>query len=160
VKVALTTVEIIKYGTMGVTRCANALDKGRTGAHGFNRDDDRWNIDVEGVLCEYAAAKALGIKYDPVVDGLDTHLGDLGPRLQVRGTKYNRGNLLIHDKDADRDKFMLVTGALGVYTLRGWVYGEDGKHQKFVRWDKTKTRWAYWVGQEWLKPVESYLAAP
>ena len=84
-KVALTTDEIIKYGSLGVRRCANALDVGRTGAHGFNREDDRWNIDVEGVLCEYAAAKALGIDYDPIVDGLDTLLGEpLGSRQGCR----------------------------------------------------------------------------
>jgi hypothetical protein len=153
----LTTEEIIRFGGAGVARCANALEKRRSGAHGFNRDNERWQIDVEGLLAEAAAAKALGLPYEPTVGELDTHLGDIGPRLQVRSTKYPTGSLLIHDKDADRDKFILVTGIYGVYDIRGWIYGEEGKFDKYKK--QHGGRWAYWIGQHLLRPMESCLAA-
>lgn len=151
-RVALTTEEMVKYASAGVSRCANALEKRRVGAHGFDRNHERWQIDVEGVLTEAAAAKALNLPYEPVVGALDTMLGDIGPGLQVRGTKYSSGSLLIHAKDLDDHKFILVTGIYGIYDIRGWIHARDGKLDKL--WKQYKGRGAYWVGQEWLRPID------
>lgn len=155
-RIALTTEELIHYGGLGVARCANAMEKRRVGAHGFDRNYERWQIDVEGVLCEAAAAKALSLPYEPVVGRLDTSEGDIGPGLQVRGTKYNTGSLLVHQSDPDDDKFILVTGAYGVYDIRGWIHARDGKVEKL--WKTYKNRGAFWVGQEFLKPIGTVLA--
>ena len=152
-RVAFTAEELIEYGTHGVARCAFALEKGRQGAHGFDRHDERWQIDVEGVLTEAAAAKALGLPYSPTVGELDTSVGDIGPTLQVRGTKYPKGSLLMHDKDVDDHSYILVTGRYGVYDVRGWIYGREGKHKPF--WKDYKGRGAYWVPQEKLRPMDS-----
>ena len=155
-RVALTLEEMILHGGQGVARCANALEKRRQGAHGFDRDKERWQIDVEGLLAEAAAAKALGLPYEAVVGRLDTKEGDIGPGLQVRSTSYSFGHLLVHDKDDDDHKFILVTGIYGVYDVRGWVYARDGKHDKYKQ--TRKGRWAYWVPQDVLRPMESCLA--
>jgi len=152
-RVALTTQEIIVYGAAGVQRCANALEKRRVGAHGFNRHLERWQIDVEGVLAEAAAAKALGLSYEPVVGRLDTEEGDVGLGLQVRSTKYSSGSLLVHDSDADDDKFILVTGIYGVYDIRGWCFGREGKDKSL--WKTYKGRGAYWVPQDRLRAIET-----
>ncbi len=155
-RVALTTEELCTYGAQGVARCANAMEKRRQGAHGFDRNYERWQIDVEGVLCEAAAAKALSLPYEAVVGRLDTDEGDIGKGLQVRGTKYNTGSLLVHASDRDDDKFILVTGAYGVYDIRGWIHARDGKVDKL--WKEHRGRGAYWVPQEFLKPIETILA--
>ena len=152
-RVALTCEEMIRYGSAGVARTSNALEKRRVGAHGFDRNFERWQIDVEGVLTEAAAAKALGLPYEPVVGQLDTMIGDIGPGLQVRGTKYATGSLLIHDKDVDDHVFILVTGLYGVYDIRGWIHARDGKLPSL--WKMHKGRGAYWVSQHWLKPIET-----
>lgn len=152
-RIALTTEEMVRYGSAGLARTANALEMRRVGAHGFDRNHERWQIDVEGVLTEAAAAKALNLPYKPVVGELDTLLGDIGPGLQVRGTKYPTGSLLIHNKDLDDDIFILVTGIYGVYDIRGWIHARDGKLEKL--WKMYKNRGAFWVGQEWLKPIET-----
>lgn len=151
-RVALTTAELIEYGGKGVERCAYALEKNRVGAHGFNRNYERWQIDVEGLLAEYAAAKALNLPYVPTVGSLDTHEGDIAPGVQVRSTKYNTGSLLVHDKDLDDHRYILVTGAYGVYDLRGWIFASEGKDKKY--WKTYKTRGAYWVPQDALRPME------
>ena len=144
---------MIRYGSAGIARCAGAMSKRRQGAHGFDRNDERWQIDVEGVLCEAAAAKALGVPYEPVVGMLDTDLGDVAPGVQVRGTKYPQGSLLVHDSDRDRDKFILVTGKYGIYDMRGWIHAEHGKLPHL--WKVYKGRGAYWVGQQFLKPFDA-----
>lgn len=152
-RVALTTEELILYGTAGLSRCANALERRRVGAHGFNRDYERWQIDVEGVLTEYAAAKALGLSYEPVVGQLDTNDGDIAPGIQVRGTKYSSGSLLVHDSDPDDHAFILVTGIYGVYDIRGWIFGREGKEES--RWKVYKRRGAYWNAQDVLRSIDT-----
>jgi hypothetical protein len=151
-RIALTDEEMLSCVTAGGARTINALSKGRRGAHGFNRDFERWQLDIEGVMCEAAAAKALGLTYSPTVGRLDTDLGDIGPGLQVRGTKYSTGSLLIHDTDNDRDRFILVTGIYGVYDIRGWIYAEHGKSERL--WKMYKGRGAYWIPQDMLQPIE------
>jgi hypothetical protein len=151
VRIALTDEEMAMGAAAGCARLINALSKRRVGAHGFNRNYERWQIDVEGVLTEAAAAKALNLPYTPCVGELDTLLGDIGPNLQVRGTKYSSGSLLVHDKDQDDHIFILVTGIYGVYDIRGWIKAKDGKLKKL--WKEYKNRGAYWVPQDRLKPM-------
>jgi hypothetical protein len=150
-RVALTTEEMIEYGAAGIARCANAMAKQRQGAHGFNRNFERWQIDVEALLSEYAAAKALGLPYTPVVGRLDTFEGDIGPGLQVRSTKYNSGSLLVHDRDPMDDYFILVTGLYGVYDIRGWIQAKHAKQPQL--WKVYKGRGAFWVPQSMLQPM-------
>lgn len=150
-RIALTNDERKKYAMVGVHRRSNALERGRKGAHGFNRDNVGWQIDCEAAMAEYAAAKALGVTYSPVDDALDTHLGDIGRHLQIRSTQYNTGSLLVHDRDPEDDYFILVTGQDGVYDIRGWI---QAKHAKQPAWWKVyKGRGAYWVGQQHLQPM-------
>lgn len=148
--------ELKKYSKMGAERCASALARQRKGAHGFNRDNERWQIDVEGVLAEAAVAKALGVEYKATVDALDTKAGDipgLSTPLQVRSTKYTSGSLLIHHKDDDDHRFVLVTGIYGTYEIRGWIFAKFGKHDKL--WRQYKGRGAFWVPQDMLHPWDA-----
>lgn len=153
--------EMIRWAEKGVARCAHALTVGRKGAHGFNRDHERWQIDVEGVLAEAAVAKALGIEYEPVVGELDTESGDLGRwsnvPVQVRSTKYQTGSLLIHDRDPDDHRFVLVTGIYGTYQIRGWIYAKEGKKKNL--WKEYKGRGAYWVPQSALREFDPAVVA-
>lgn len=152
-RVALSDEQLLEWGSAGMSRTINALSMGRRGAHGFNRFSERWQIDVEGTLTEGAAALALGLPYEPCVGELDTVDGDIGPGLQVRGTKYAKGSLLVHDSDHDEHRFILVTGIYGVYDVRGWIYAKEGKQKKY--WKVYKERGAYWVPQSALRPLDT-----
>lgn len=152
-RIALTSEELLLFGSAGLNRAINAMEKRRAGAHGFDRFTERWQIDVEGVLTEAAAAKALGLPYEPCVGELDTLDGDIGPGLQVRGTKYSSGCLLVHDSDVDDHRFILVTGIYGVYDIRGWIFAKDGKKKSL--WKVYKDRGAYWVPQDKLRPMDT-----
>lgn len=152
-RVILTDEEMLECAKDGALRLINALSARRTGAHGFNRDHERWQIDIEGVATERAAAKALGLPYTATVGELDTDEGDIGPDLQVRGTKYGTGSLLVHDRDHDHHKFILVTGIYGNYDVRGWIFARDGKDKKL--WKEYKGRGAYWVPQKLLHPLDT-----
>jgi hypothetical protein len=156
-KIELSEKEMVEMGLHGLKRCAMSLVAGRRGAHGFDRQDERWQIDVEGVLTEYAAAKALGFPYLPVTDRRDTELGDIAPGIQVRGTKYPSGNLLLHKEDLDDHIFILVTGKYGRYHVRGWLYAREGKRKKFWRGTPANDRPpCFWVPQSHLNPIQSF----
>ncbi len=149
--IELTPVEMRMWAYQGVDRRISAVVKGRKGAHGFNRDDF-WQLDIEGLLAEAAVAKALGVYFAPITGALDTTLGDVLPGVQVRSTKYKDGSLLLHATDSDDDRFILVTGAQGKYSLAGWCFGAHGKKQEYNR--QYKGRWAYWVDQSVLSPFQ------
>lgn len=150
-EVALTDEEMEFCVLAGARRTINALANRRKGAHGFNRDFERWQIDIEGVMTEYAAAKALSLPYEPTVGRLDTDEGDIGTDLQVRGTKYGSGSLLVHKTDHDHHIFILVTGIYGNYHVRGWIRAAEGKLDAL--WKDYKGRGAFWVPQSALHPL-------
>jgi hypothetical protein len=150
VEIAFTADEMRPLAIAGVERRLQAMQRNRKGAHGFNRDE-LWQIDIEGLLSEAAAAKALGLDYVPTVGELDSKWGDVGKGLQVRSTKYPTGSLLIHSSDADDHVFILVTGQNGRYMVRGWIKAENGKSERL--WKVYKNRGAYWVPQDMLRPM-------
>jgi hypothetical protein len=148
--VRLDTEELRRAATDGVNRRVNALARRRNGAHGFDRDYEAWSLDIEGVCAEYAVAKALGRYLDPAVTHLDTRNGDVG-KAQVRSTRYDNGHLLLHETDDPADYFVLVTGAGGTYTIRGWIKGADGMRRDW--WEERGGRWAFFVPQSALQPM-------
>lgn len=153
-RIEFTHDEIRRWAYAGVDRRVSAMAAGRKGAHGFNRDDF-WQLDLEGLLAEAAVAKALGVYFSPVTGQLDTTLGDVLPGLQVRSTKYKSGSLLVHERDPDDDRFLLVVGAQGVYDIPGWIHGRDGKKPEF--WKVYKDRGAFWVPQAALQPFDFHV---
>lgn len=157
VKVELDENELRRWAHAGIDRRISAMAKKRKGAHGFDREGEAWQIDIEGLCAEAAVAKALGVYFNPVVGELDTTLGDVLPGVQVRSTRYgydrtNVGFLLCHDTDADTDRFVLVCGAYGHYRIAGWILGENGKQPAYKK--QYKGRWAYWVPQCDLQAFE------
>lgn len=146
--VTLTDHELRLAAMSGVERRLSARNLDRKGAHGFNRDDF-WQIDIEGLCAEWAVAKALGVYYGPVVGHLDTEEGDVLSNVQVRSTKYESGHLLIHKKDPDDHRYVLVCGGDGHYRICGWLYAKDGKKDKY--WKTHRGRSAYWIPQSDLR---------
>lgn len=149
--VEFTPDELRMWALCGVQRRVSAVEAGRKGAHGFNRDDF-WQLDIEGLLAEAAVAKALNVYYAPVTGALDTALGDVLPGVQVRSTKYDSGHLLIHKTDADDDRFVLVVGGNGKYRICGWIRGSEAKVKD--NWRTEKGRSAFWIPQAKLRPFK------
>jgi len=147
--------ELMQIGMAGVMRRISAIQKQRSPQHGI-RPDAEWQADIEGILGEYALAKYLNRFWSPIVGRLDTDMGDVHG-FQVRATPWRNGCLIINKKDPDDDVFILVTGENTTgkrWTLRGWLYGRDAKNERF--WTaKQKDRYAYFVPQDQLQPLET-----
>jgi hypothetical protein len=92
-------------------------------------DQGKAFIDLNGVGGELAVAKALNVYPDlslsPRAGGSD--LVSKGKRIDVKTTHYPAGRLLaVTDKNPDDcDIFILVTGRMPEYEIKGWCYSAE-----------------------------------
>ncbi len=92
---------------------------------------------VMGAKCELAFAKFLGTKWDAKVFNPNdfnevTRIFDVAG-CEVRGTEYRNAHLPIKSKDKDDAPFVLVIRSGSLYEMAGWIYGRDGKQDRWVK---------------------------
>ena len=144
--------ELMQIGFAGIMRRVSAIHKGRKPQHGIGPERE-WQADIEGIIGEFALAKALGKFWIPTVGRLDKDQGDV-QGYQVRTTHWRNGHLIINK--TDYDIFVLITGDNKVgkaWTVRGWIKAADGKQEEWWK-SKEKDRFAYFVPQSALAPME------
>ena len=98
---------------------------------------------------EMAVAKHLGRFWSGAVG--DYSAADIGPGLgiEVRGTEYPDGRLIVHGDDDDPDDsiFVLVIANGPVMTLPGWMKGRVAKQQQWWSDPTGENRPAFFVPQ-------------
>ena len=142
--IELTPAEIQMASLVGCQRTIQCIQGGSKHRYGA-KDSETWQMSIEGALAECALAKHLGLFWSKGMLGAC----DVGPH-DVRQTHDHNYSLIIHPSDDDHRRFYLVTGILGKYVIRGYIYGAAAKRQEFWR-DPTKTnRFAYFVPQSEL----------
>lgn len=105
---------------------------------------------AESVGSEWAVAKYLGLPYDPFTCNLKSK-ADVGNGIEVKWTKYDQGQLIVHEYDRQQDIAILVTGQSPTYRIAGWIpiamaQKPRYKHSKQPNW---------WVTQINLQPIEN-----
>lgn len=150
VRVELTWFEAFRAAEAGVMRHIEALKRKRPQTYGSVNKP--WDIDIESAAAEMAVAKGLGVYWTAVAGRPENLPGDCG-QYQVRSTTRENGCLILHDRDADDDVFVLVTGQVPMFTLRGWIRGAEGKNPLYL--SPGDGRPAYFVPQHALMTLES-----
>ena len=111
---------------------------------------DSLTIAAEACMAEMAVAKWMDRFWCGKVGNGDA--GDL-TGMEVRHTTHDGGHLIVHPGDNDLARFVLVTGSMGKYRLRGMIMGRDAKQTRY--WKELQAgRPAYCVPQADLAPVE------
>lgn len=130
--------------------------------------------DLQGALAELAVSRALNLHWDgkflpiKIWDTWKIEGNDVG-KLEVRSTERSNGRLILHPKDKDFSPYILVLSYTSgppfvttdnelcepVYKLAGWVYGIDGKKDKY--WRDNVPKPCYMVPQSDLKTMDSLL---
>lgn len=106
--------------------------------------------DINSCCAEMAVAKFYNLHWEAVVDNPSKDLmGDVGSVLEVRSTWRRSGRLILHRRDRDDFPFILAIGKGPHWILAGWMWGEEGKKQKY--WDGGMPRPCYAVPQQDLK---------
>lgn len=117
--------------------------------------------DLQGALAELAVSRALDLPWDgkwlpvPEWDTWKLEGNDVG-KLEIRSTERFDGRLILHPSDKDYSPYVLVTSdAHPTYRLVGWVYGREGKEDKY--WRDNVPRPCYMVPQSNLRTIDSLL---
>jgi hypothetical protein len=149
------------------SQVAYAEEKGRlrgisqqeAGRHDGIVSGDSMQRNKEGAVYEYAASLALNVPWDGAFKPIKEwdswkHIGTDIKGIEVRGTKYYTGQLLIQKWDKDGIPYVLVISN-GRYKFRlvGWIYAKDGKQEKY--WNRNMPRPCFMVPQRDLKNIES-----
>lgn len=111
---------------------------------------DPWGTDIEGACAEMAVAKTLGRYWHAIVNNPNGLPGDAGV-YQVRSTTHESGQLVVYEHDDAAAIFVLVTGRVPVFTVRGWLRGGLARRAEWWR-EKAKVP-AYFVPQQELREM-------
>lgn len=150
-EVVLNRFEQMQAAHVGTMRRLLAIRRQRRDHYG-RPAFDLWGMDIEAAGAELAVAKLTGCFWNALADDPASLPGDVG-RFQVRYTHRPAGCLIVHRADPDLAPFVLVTGRLPSYTVRGQILGREAKQQRF--WREGDGRPAYFVPAEALRPLEA-----
>lgn len=147
--VTLTWQEVIQGAMAGIQRNASAKLRGLPDRHGFLGAG--WDVHIEGALGEIAAAKAAGLYWSPTCDTF-RNSADVGKSIEVRTRSRHDYELIVRRDDGDTKAFVLVTGSVPNYEVRGWILGREAKRDEWLRNHGGRPA-AFFVPTEMLRPV-------
>lgn len=128
--VTLTPDEVRRAVWVGVERQLEARRLNLPDRHGFTGDG--WGEHIEGAAGELAVAKLLGWELDATVNTFKAG-GDLGEKVQVRTRSEHWMELIVRPDDRDGDYFVLVTGRIPRFRVRGWYPGGAAKRPEWLQ---------------------------
>lgn len=148
-RVELTSSEYLQAMVVGCMRCCEDRKLGRRHAYGARRQDAELH-DIVGAIGEAVVAKYLGAFWL----GTGTFRGHDVATYQVRSTKYDPPFLCLHSKDDDDKAYICTHVCEGVGVIHGWMYGSEGKAERYFsdRWKNGRP--AFWVPHTDLHPIE------
>jgi len=149
IRVELNSSEYLQAMHVGIMRACQDRKDGRRHAYGA-RPEDAETYDIRGAVGEAVVAKHLGVFWLGVgVFGGD----DVGPH-QVRATAWREGTLRLHPKDRDDAAYISVYVCEGAGVIHGWMYGHEGKQDRYWSDPTGKNRPAFFVPASDLHPIE------
>jgi len=153
-KVVLTENEIILAATHGTWRRIRALTRGGSKHLIQYKNPNPWDMDIEAAGAEMACSRVFNVYWA----GTEFRASaDLGEDREVKHTKHNDGCLVMQKDDPDHYRFILVTGQIPVFHIRGWSLVRDGKKEKYWRNLQSPKTPAFFVPQKDLLPIEMLL---
>ena len=155
IKVSLNYWECFTGGSVALNRKLESRFKNLKNSTFGKHSRDEWKNDIEGALCEMAFCKAFGMYWDGSVNTFKNP--DVpGTPIQIRGTEYPNGNLIIRENDPDDDLYILVVGSSPNYKIIGGIYGHQGKVDEFI--NNPNNQGSCWmIPQTRVFPIENIL---
>lgn len=123
------------------------------GARSYFAPPDQMHTTVNGFGAEVAAAVALGVPWRRP-DPRTRHDGDLIDGTEVRSTRYATGKLLIRPEDYEERAFVLVTGMVPHFVIRGWKRCCESRRDEWW-WPSAPERPCWAVPQEELRDIRT-----
>lgn len=152
--VTLDEYELAHAAMAGCQRRIASIKKARPQFYGSGERKNCWQIDIVGMIAEYAVAKAFDRHWQPATNQRLADLpGDVA-NYQVRSTEHRDGHLFIHPQDKEAPYILAIVDDSKVL-LAGWC---EKSHGSLLGVMKSPDTW--WVPQsalfgfdEWPDPV-------
>lgn len=144
--VALTYAEMQLAFTVAAQRQVMNMKLGAKHKYGAN-DATGMALNMMGCAGEMAVAKGLNLFWSGSVGDYDAV--DVGGKVEVRSVSRPTDCLILHPDDRDGMPFVLCYNEPGTpkFNLLGWVWGKQGKDEKFWRDPQGTGRHAFFVPQ-------------
>jgi hypothetical protein len=128
-------------------------DYWQTREGGYSREKTLHDLiaqDAESIASEWVVAKYLELPFDPF-EQKGKRKADVGANFEVRWTKYDGGQLIVHEYDRPNDVAILVTGKSPRYFIAGWIPVAVAKKDRY----RSSSQPNWWVSQINLRPIEN-----
>jgi hypothetical protein len=120
--------------------------------YGAPEGDGSEELSIVSARGEMAVAKGLNLYWSGSVG--DYSAVDVGGLVEVRTITTGHHRLILHPGDRDWAPYVLVDASYQPeMRLVGWIYGKDGKDQKYWSDPSGKNRPAFFVPQNKLRPM-------
>ena len=140
--VTLDEYELAHAAMAGCQRRIASIVKERPQFYGSDERKNYWQIDIIGMIAEYAVAKAFDRHWQPATNKRLADLpGDVA-NYQIRSTEHRDGHLFLHPKDKPADYILCIVKENKVL-LVGWIDLTTGMSVGQLRSADT-----YWVSQQ------------
>jgi hypothetical protein len=116
--------------------------------------DEALKVHLLGAAGEVAVASFLGLKHELFKETEAKRGSEDLPGIDVKTRSKRSYDLIVQRGEYPKRKFVLVTIDSGETLLHGWCYGHEAMQDKFWA-DPARGRPAYFVGQSFLRPMES-----
>lgn len=149
--VMLTQAERLTAAVNAGLRIERKLAAGQQDVAGAEQSvgDFRFTNDYEAACAELAFCRALNVYPQGFAR---QSVPDASPDWEVRWTRRDNGRLILRPRDDEQRRWVLVTGELGRYVVRGWLYGHEARREEW--WEAPAGREPAWfVPQSALRPL-------
>lgn len=151
--VILTWAEMLTAYHIASQRRIMNMKKGLAGKYGAPEKEGSEELDIVSTRGEMAVAKGLNLYWSGSVG--DYGAVDVGGCVEVRTRTKDWHALIVHPEDKDNAPYVLVDASkMPTFRLVGWLYGKDGKADKFWSDPSGKNRPAFFVDQRFLRPIQ------
>lgn len=96
-------------------------------------DSSAASIHALGAAGELAAAKALGVAWQPTINTFKQEGGDGVGRLEVRTRSRHDFDLLVRPSDRDGRAFVHVTQSSTGHQVHGWLWSSEAKQGRWLQ---------------------------
>lgn len=155
--VTLTWAEMMTAYHIASQRRIMNMRKKLPGRYGAPEQDGSEELDIVSTRGEMAVAKGLNLYWSGSVG--DYGAVDVGGLVEVRTRTKNWHSLIVHPGDRDWSPYVLVDASeTPDMRLVGWVFGRDGKDERFWADPSKKNRPAYFIEQNELRPMSELVS--
>lgn len=155
--VTLTWAEMMTAYHIASQRRIMNMRKKLPGRYGAPEQDGSEELDIISTRGEMAVAKGLNLYWSGSVG--DYGAVDVGGLVEVRTRTKDWHSLIVHPGDRDWSPYVLVDASQTPdMRLVGWVFGRDGKDERFWADPSKKNRPAYFIEQKELRPMSELVS--